>query len=1128
MKSMKVKSLLLALGLSMVVGKSFAISFKVDGINYVANADTAIVKGYSEIPENGELKLAATVTYGGKDYRVTTVQGSAFLSCTDIKKLTVPASVKYIQSGAFENCVNMSNLVLEQGDDVLDAASDAFKNCEIEEATIGRELKTSILNGSKSLQKVTLLNNVKTIVANAFSNCGNLSEINLDNVEVINSSAFCNCRNLNSVNMASVKELKVESFLCSGIVELALPSSLVEISSRCFENCQSLERVNILGSIKEISQSCFRGCNKLSTIEYPASVKTICYDAFRDCVALKTVSWNNVSLIQSEAFQNTGLESIQLPKSVEEIQFDAFRECAKLKSVDLSETSIINLSGFYRCKSLSDIKLPVCLEEIGSHCFADCPSFENIVFPISLREISCCAFSGAENLKRIDLSGTKVHELSNSCFSYCKSLESVILNENTDSIGSGAFYDCQNLSSITNTNNIIIVKTDAFEGTKLFKVSTAGPVMIGSAMYKYNGEINEKEYAVPAGVTCLCDGVFANQQFQVIKLNEGLKYVGKGVFDNCTNLVSLTIPSSVDIFGGSKNCPKISFLTINDGDNDLTLGELSGASIRKMYLGRKLYTGEWLEDLENLTVGKSVTAFTSLLASNCKLDELYIEDSPVVLDLSNLTIANVSSLYLGRPISLNKEKYQEFSNLQQLTIGKNISVIPENFAPGNKLTELVIPSNIKEIGREAFSTSCLLRKVELNEGLETIKDGAFCFRNDTPIDSLVFPSTLKTIDFFSCMSVKCKKLILNEGVQNIGHMAFYALDTDSLILPSTCKIDYQCFEFSKIKYLDASKYHGNFKSAFAYNENLEKVIMPKEGMTVLCENDFWGCKSLKSIELPNTIDSISHSVFGGTQIMEVHIPKSVRVIADRMFCTTSGGPMYFKPIVYIDGNFWNQPIRLNSTFGVELQKVDVSRNFSYCFYATVNGENEQEWNTSKIMMDSLVIRDINTFDIMTKAGSRFIPTTAICLSPHLTSCDLWKPTSGKIFVLPGSQLPKEDVSYMYMVNKLDYVQDADGNVLFDGVNNMPYDITPVFYQDDKEVELKEAGVYDLSMKIAGTSFDGIYPTGLKVTVASTSGLNRVISDTDSQHCPIYNMNGQRVDDGYKGIVIQNGKKRIAK
>ena len=119
-------------------------------------------------------------------------------------------------------------------------------------------------------------------------------------------------------------------------------------------------------------------------------------------------------------------------------------------------------------------------------------------------------------------------------------------------------------------------------------------------------------------------------------------------------------------------------------------------------------------------------------------------------------------------------------------------------------------------------------------------------------------------------------------------------------------------------------------------------------------------------------------------------------------------------------------------------------------------------------------------------------------------------------------------TYMYTVNKLNYEPSADGKVLFDGVNNMPYDITPIFYQNGEEVELKEAGVYDLSMKISGTTYDGIYPTGLKVNVAFSTGINNVTLDSDASNCPIYNMNGQRVDGSYKGVVIQNGKKRLAK
>lgn len=54
------------------------------------------------------------------------MQDSAFLSCTELKKLVVPSTIKYIREGAFENCVNMTQLVLSEGEERLDAVGDAF------------------------------------------------------------------------------------------------------------------------------------------------------------------------------------------------------------------------------------------------------------------------------------------------------------------------------------------------------------------------------------------------------------------------------------------------------------------------------------------------------------------------------------------------------------------------------------------------------------------------------------------------------------------------------------------------------------------------------------------------------------------------------------------------------------------------------------------------------------------------------------------------------------------------------------------------------------------------------------------------------------------------------------------
>lgn len=1060
---MRVKSLLLALGLSLVVGKSFAISFKVDGISYVANADTAIIKGYSEIPENGELTLASTVSYGGKDYRVTTVQGSAFLSCTDIKKLTVPANIRYIQSGAFENCVNMSSLVLAEGKDRLDAEGDAFKNCGIKEATIGRILESSIFKRNATLAKVVFGNNIKIISEEAFYDCPNLSSVDLSKVESIGNSAFAN-----------TKLEKVE-----------IPAQLSYLGSSVFSNCTSLTSVSVKANITSIPDGCFQGCSSLSTIEYPASVTVIgesafsgCgftsfklngnvteiqREAFRSCKKLENMEWGNVSLIGFNAFEDCGFKELSLPASLCDIYMNAFAYCKNLVKVDLSKTNVKEIGCFANCYALEEVRFPQNLTGIGYECFKgcssivtlnlpsslltlsgkdflgmsslteidlsntkikgisdacfkDCSSLQKVVFPKSLESINNSAFENATALKQVDLSNTSVHNISTSSFASCRSLEQVSLAENTDTIGSQAFFGCSNLTEVRNSNHVKIVFDGAFEGTKLFDAVQNGPVVIGSVLYQYKGTIEDKEYSVPETVTCIAAKALANQNIQSIKLNKELMYIGTGAFDNCTNLLSLTVPSTVDYIGSSIGCSSLASLTLKEGDKNLELGTLSDNKIKKFYMGRNVSSQlDWMPELENLTIGKYVKYIGSDFSSSEKLTNLELEDADDVLDFgNNPMVGRVTSLYMGRNVKVNygmidnSAEYEanSFKNLTDLTIGDRIESICKFLCFKNQvMRELSIPGTVKIIEPYAFCGLSYLEKLTLSEGIEKIEDHAFGFgdfgvwynNRKVDIDELVIPSSVKSIGDNAFVGIGCKHLVLPDNV-DIGLDAFYAIDTESLILP---KIFWgSIFNSGWFTYLDAHNCTNKF----------------------LIEGYLWNCWRLREIILPAHLETMEYATF----------------------------------------------------------------------------------------------RECSSLESM------------VCLSNEISEITGEKIYNGKIFVLPGSQLPAEDVTYMYTVNKLNYEQSADGKILFDGINNMPYEITPVFYQDGEEVELKEAGVYDLSMKISGTTYDGIYPTGLKVNVASSTGINNVTLDSNASNCPIYNMNGQRVDGSYKGVVIQNGKKRLAK
>ena len=274
--------LLLLFTLFTLVGKGFAVSLKIDGINYVANGDTAIVKGYSIIPESGDLSLPSVVSYGGKDYRVTTIQSSAFLSCVEIKALTIPSTIKYIESGAFENCVNMKKLVLETGDNILDIHGSAFKNCKIEESEIGRNITNSIFKNCNTLKSV-VLNSIAVIPSFAFYGCSELSSVKYDNVNKIDSYAFENCVKLTSFDFSSITYLGDESFSNTGIESVVLSNELYYLGNRAFSGTPITNAI-IKGTITAIPAGCFYGCDILSRIEFPETVSIVNNSAFGECI----------------------------------------------------------------------------------------------------------------------------------------------------------------------------------------------------------------------------------------------------------------------------------------------------------------------------------------------------------------------------------------------------------------------------------------------------------------------------------------------------------------------------------------------------------------------------------------------------------------------------------------------------------------------------------------------------------------------------------------------------------------------------------------------------------------------------------------------------------------------------
>ena len=84
-------------------------------------------------------------------------------------------------------------------------------------------------------------------------------------------------------------------------------------------------------------------------------------------------------------------------------------------------------------------------------------------------------------------------------------------------------------------------------------------------------------------------------------------------------------------------------------------------------------------------------------------------------------------------------------------------MIPDDLFFGTSLREITLPSTVKKIGSFAFSYCAKLEQITLNEGLQSIGNGAF---SGSSIGEIVLPSSVTDITeqaFHSCNNLESVK-----------------------------------------------------------------------------------------------------------------------------------------------------------------------------------------------------------------------------------------------------------------------------------------------------------------------------------------------------------------------------------
>lgn len=334
--------------------------------------------------------------------------------------------------------------------------------------------------------------------------------------------------------------------------------------------------------------------------------------------------------------------------------------------------------------------------------------------------------------------------------------------------------------------------------------------------YNYIFSKENRTVQVPAGFgrkryDCyrnnLARAFFRNRSLVTVKLPESMTELGENIFDDCKALRGVKLPEGV--------------------------AHIEGAAFQGCNILEKLNFPAKLT-----SVGDN--AFRSCLS----------------LELDNLPN---SLLYVGR------EAFCDVP-LQALKLDRKVEIGAGAFS-NTPITEIEMATPCDSILGGTFSDCPNLTKITIGEGLKYIGYSAF---SNSPVKEANLPSTLRDISSYAFLGYSSYCPFINDiqpenHIRYIGKVAYLCVDRDLeeyTIKEGTVTLADNLFESwqGTTFHIPASvEQIGN--KAFAYTQIKALPEMP--GLKRIGGEAFYGCKNLKKLTIPETVEYIGGSAFYG-------------------------------------------------------------------------------------------------------------------------------------------------------------------------------------------------------------------------------------------------------------------------
>ncbi|MBR6292083.1 MAG: leucine-rich repeat protein [Bacteroidales bacterium] len=452
--------------------------------------------------------------------------------------------------------------------------------------------------------RVTLQGNsydVTAIGQDAFHYCDAMQSVTMpSSVTKIGISAFVGCTSLTTVNFSeNITSMDYAAFNeCTGLTTLTLPASLTTIGQGVFHSCSGLTSLVIPSSVTSIGRNAFYGCSGLTSITVENGNTE--YDSRGGCNAIIETRTNTLVV---------GCKNTVIPNTVTSIGDNAYAKCSGLTSLNIpSSVTSIGEFAFAYCNGLTSLYIPNTLTTIGEEAFFYCEGLNSVFIGTAVTSIGEKAFFYCSGLNMLTI-GNSVTRIENQAFDYCSNLMSITCRATVPpAAGTNAFrgvptnatvfVPCASLGAYQSANGWREF-TD-MQGMPELEFDAA--VTSGQVLH-FTVNLDGTTVTVSGHVDDISGDLIIPSTISYCGNNYDVTAIGQDAFQNCDEMVSITMPNSVTTIGSSAFVYCQSLTTVNLSENVTAIGS---------------YAFAYCQSLTTVNFSENVTTIGSYAFAGCQ------------------------------------------------------------------------------------------------------------------------------------------------------------------------------------------------------------------------------------------------------------------------------------------------------------------------------------------------------------------------------------------------------------------------------------------------------------------------------------------------------------------------------